>query len=535
MQFRTVSELLLSMVSIPSDGKSGMEAHMGEWIYELIRHDDYFTEHPEDCGAEYEGDRLGRPVVWALKKGKSSRTVLLAGHYDTVDTEAYGRFAEYSGDPGMLRRAMLLNPPEEEEVLRDLKDESWMFGRGTADMKSGLAAALYTLFSEQNPENSILFMAVYDEENVSAGMRAAIPLCRKLKDRYGLEFRLCILGEPQFEESYEDDEFAVYAGGMGKILPFIVAKGVPAYMSRPLDGLNADYMMAKIVSSLEMNTSLITEDRGMTAQPPSVQMMKDFKAGYDAALPEYACCFFNMLFLGAGKEHKLMKKIKEICRESMAQIADSYQEIYKKCVSLGAVPQEEKKIFPATVMDLQELEEYIRAKRPDYEAKRNELIEELKYCIYEKGDSLQKAGALYVGGLIKLSEIRKPLVVVGIAPPYYPSVTVYDQDVNAVAVETTISEVLSEFGLKLAGYPYCPGMTDIGYFSCIYPEEEEKTKQNISLPDTIYDIPFQDMQALNIPTYIIGARAKGIHLRTERVYLPDVNIILPQIYHRLVN
>lgn len=535
MQHWTVTELLMSMVSIPSDGRSGQEARMGEWLYELIKHDEYFAEHLEDCGADYGTDRYHRPVVWAFKRGRSNKTVLLTGHYDTVDLEDYGRFAEYALDPGKLKEAMLLDPPRNEEVLKDLQDDSWMFGRGTADMKAGLAAALYTLFTEKDPENSILFTAVCDEENVSAGMRAAVSLCRRLKERYHLSLRLCILGEPQLRSTYKENEFAIYAGGMGKLLPFVVAKGEPAYMTRPLDGLNADYMIAKIISDIEMNTSLITEDRGMAAQPPSVQMMKDFKSRYDAMPPEYACCYFNLMFLGAGKEKDLMKKFMEICRNSMAQISETYKKTCQSCAKIGAFVRDRVPELSVEVMELQDLEEYIKGRRGDYEQKKKDLIGELEHCIFEKEASFQKAVAIYIGEMIKLSEISKPLLVIGIAPPYYPSVTVYDQDVNVVALETAISEELAEFGLRLVSYPYCPGMTDISYLSCLYPEEEEKIEKNLSIPQSIYDIPLKDMHALNIPTYIIGARSKGIHMRTERVYLPDVESVLPRIYHRLVN
>ena len=48
------------------------------------------------------------------------------------------------------------------------------FGRGCADMKGGLSAALEIVLGEECFENTILFVAVYDEENLSCG-KCAVP------------------------------------------------------------------------------------------------------------------------------------------------------------------------------------------------------------------------------------------------------------------------------------------------------------------------------------------------------------------------
>lgn len=530
----TVKELLMSLISIPSDSGSSREAKLGEWIYEQISSHKYFRDHPEDCGKEYGSDWLHRPVVWAYKKGKSSRTVLIGGHYDTADLESYGRLLSYACDPVRLREELRKSDLRDKSVREDLENEDWLFGRGTADMKSGLAVAMYTLFHEEEPECGILFLAVCDKEKLSSGMRRAVLLLDRLKERYGLNIRLCLMGEAQFESSCRDKTFAICAGGIGKILPLIITKGLPAYVANPMEGLNANLMMAKLVSNIEWNTSLITADRGMVSQPPSIQMMKDFKVGYDATVPEYAACCVNLLFYGAGKEHDLIGKLKESCRESMKELRSCYVAAYRKCLELGAI-SEERQEFTIPVMDLKELETYTRTRRPDYEERRRELNERMKARIIQNEDNIQKAGAHYIRELIRLSGIQGPLVVVGIMPPYYPCVTAYDQDINVFAVETIISDELCGYGLSAVSYPYCPGITDISYLSCMYPEEAEKTLQNITMPAEIYDIPFPVITSLNIPTYLVGPRARGLHMATERVYLPDVETILPGIYHRLVN
>ncbi|WP_205417899.1 M20/M25/M40 family metallo-hydrolase, partial [Escherichia coli] len=60
-----------------------------------------------------------------------------------------------------------------EEARRDLESGDWIFGRGTADMKSGLIvqAAVLAELSE-NPDAldvNLLYLAVADEENNACG------------------------------------------------------------------------------------------------------------------------------------------------------------------------------------------------------------------------------------------------------------------------------------------------------------------------------------------------------------------------------
>src|SRR6185295_5751871 len=87
----------------------------------------------------------GRPVVWALVRGRSPRTVLLLGHYDTVGVGEYAAFGAPDAEalafrPDELRRVLLAarSGPTSEAALRaeaDLEEEranpgTWMFGRG---------------------------------------------------------------------------------------------------------------------------------------------------------------------------------------------------------------------------------------------------------------------------------------------------------------------------------------------------------------------------------------------------------------------
>ena len=66
----------------------------------------------------------------------------------------------------------------DEDTLKDFKSGEWIFGRGTADMKFGIALEMEILreFSENRDfKGSLMFLAVPGEESNSEGMVAAVP------------------------------------------------------------------------------------------------------------------------------------------------------------------------------------------------------------------------------------------------------------------------------------------------------------------------------------------------------------------------
>src|SRR5262245_12057158 len=135
-----------------------------------------------------EGDAHGRQNAYAFLRGQSARTVVLLGHIDTVGVEDYGPLAAWARDPAGLAQRQIQLAARKHGLADDLAahPDDWMLGRGTIDMKSGVAANIAVLrrlahrSREASLPLSVVFLATPDEENESAGVLQAVRFLLRL-------------------------------------------------------------------------------------------------------------------------------------------------------------------------------------------------------------------------------------------------------------------------------------------------------------------------------------------------------------------
>ncbi len=93
------------------------------------------------------GPYRGKAVLM-LVRGTGPDTLVLTGHFDTVETESYGALRPLALDPDALLPALievLAGEPRSDanaRALADLRSGNYLPGRGLLDMKAGLGAAL---------------------------------------------------------------------------------------------------------------------------------------------------------------------------------------------------------------------------------------------------------------------------------------------------------------------------------------------------------------------------------------------------------
>ena len=533
-----ITALLLDLVAVQSDSGSELECRMADRLAEIVAEQPYFREHPQQWGRYDTGDLLGRPVIWALRKGTGSLTVVLTGHYDAVGIDAYGSLKAFALQPDALKERMRAIYGGLEEWRCDLANADWLFGRGVADMKAGLAINLHTLFTHRNEAVNLLFVAVPDEENMSAGARMAVGLYRELKERFSLDYRLALLSEPCFRDVAEKRLHATL-GTTGKLLPVVVAKGRLAHAARVMNGLNAGLIVAKIVEKVEFNLDFVSSDLGKYTVPPTALIVRDLKPAYDVSLPEYAAASFNFLFLKNAKPSEMLARIRAVCADALSETIASYERAFDELAARKIVPESERVAYRPRVMSLGELTACIVESRAGAEAEIEALKSSIVHEVETTGLSLPDASIRYIRRLIELSQISEPVVVFGISPPYYPpenvnyvddGVSVWLRQAGSALREVSAGEIEG-----LQAVPYTSGMTDMSYMSCTDPVEERTLMEDVTLPRAVYDIDFEGLAALSIPTVMIGPASKYVHQIGERVYLPDVERHVPALFEILID
>ena len=175
-------------------------------------------------------DFRGRPQMLARLPGGGGPTLLLNGHIDAVDVEPR---AQWSSDPFT---------PE----VRDGR----LYGRGTADMKGGIAAQLVALECLRRAgvrlAGKVLFSTVTDEESSGAGAWTTI--------EHGLKADAGVVGEPT--------GFDAWVACRGILKPHITLEGRAGHsqMSQP------DWRQGGAVNAIEKQVPILAAIAALRAE-----------------------------------------------------------------------------------------------------------------------------------------------------------------------------------------------------------------------------------------------------------------------------
>lgn len=203
---------------------------------------EYIQNYLEDWGFEIFIDEVepNRPNILArLENKKDGPSLMLCGHLDTV-------------------------PPAYDSQLKPKIQDDNLYGRGSADMKGGVAAMLSTLaylaVNRDKWAGTILFLGTMGEEVGLLGMHGFVE-----KNMYGNKVDSCIIGEPT--------ELKIGVAHKGMAWLNIRTKGKEAHSSRPQQGINAIYYMSIIVQAIEEKLgAVIGRQSHPLLEPPTVNV-----------------------------------------------------------------------------------------------------------------------------------------------------------------------------------------------------------------------------------------------------------------------
>ena len=233
---------------------------------------DVLARRLEAAGFTIERLRYGMvDNLWA-RRGAAAPVLCFAGHTDVVPT---GPLEEWKSDP--------FAPSVRDGVL---------YGRGAADMKSGLAAMVTAAeqFTREHPahKGSIAFLITSDEEGPSVdGTKRVMETLSGRNERIDW----CVVGEPSSETNIGD---TIKVGRRGSFSGRLTVHGVQGHVAYPQLAVNPVHAFAPALAELVAREW----DQGTEFFQPTTFQISNFNAGTGApnVIPGELKARFNLRY-----------------------------------------------------------------------------------------------------------------------------------------------------------------------------------------------------------------------------------------------
>lgn len=542
MQYeKRIEALLERLVCVASDTGTIKEKAVEEVLINILDEIPYFKRHKEDKGFyAIEEDLYERGIVWAMVKGESKRAIVLMHHHDVVDSNDYGELSPFAYDMEAIQNKLGLKKDLPTEVRKDIESNEWLFGRGSADMKAGAAIqlALLEAYSKQEVKPyHLILLSVPDEENMSIGMRKGTALLRTLKETYGLEYELLINSEPHERESKSCG--TLYTGSVGKLMPVVYVRGKSTHIGNVYGGFNPLLVAEKMASKIELNTDFCDVIKGEVTLPPSVVYFKDRKTEYNVSTPQSMGFYFSLLLLKSSVD-EVLEKLQELAKEAFGEAIHQIQKSYENYSLLnkaeGAIEKSNKDDdmlgYKVNVQSFEEIYEIAKeAHGYDFEESYKAYQQEVKKQIDGGKITLPESTFLLIEKVLTYVPCEDPVAVLAFSPPYYPSV--HHENSELVASLSTFAK--ANWQETYQEKQYFMGISDMSYVGNHLSESAiQSLSANMPQWQGIYEVPFEDMKAIQMPMINIGPWGKDLHQYSERVYKKDVLKHTPKLLAQLL-
>ncbi len=534
-----IVHILKETVSINSFSATEKENKVPEYLYDYMKDMEYFAKNPNLFGNfEIENDYLDRKVAYGLVRGKSNKTVVLMNHYDVVGIDDYGSIKDYAFDieklPEKIKEISINS-----EALEDLNSGEWIFGRGAADMKGGLAIQLAYLekYSEmKEKEGNILFISVPDEESYSAGMRGAVKLLNELKNKFNLEYSFLIDCEPNFKIN---GKHVVSLGTAGKCMPVILVQGQKSHICRCFDGLNPIGVLGEIFSRTELSLEFSDELDGEVTVPPTWNYFKDMKVEYDVSIPIRACGYFSVISFYTSPD-EILEKLRKISSDSFKAYVDKMKKIYREYKCKNMYSSEREIDFKPIVLSFEELMNIASVKDKEaFSVFYKKLYDETSEKVVKNEINYPQATIQIMDEVLNFTGISYPVTVLGFAPPYYPALNSRKISGKGHIIDECYNLIRDyshdKFNYDLTYENYTVGLSDCSYCAVDKVFDYNSFSLNTPMWGKLYSIDFENIERLNIPSIIFGPWGKDYHQATERVNKESLTVIVPELIEEITN
>jgi len=242
----------------------------------------------QDAGFRCEAMQFGDVTnLWA-RRGQSPPLFCFAGHTDVVPP---GDTDEWSTDP-----------------FEPVDREGCIYGRGSADMKSGLAAMTVAVerFVQEHPDHagSIAFLITSDEEGRARDGTLKVVGALAARNE---QIDWCVIGEPSSRETLGD---VVRIGRRGSLSGMLEVRGVQGHVAYPHLADNPIHRFAPVLAELHE----VKWDDGNDYFPPTSFQVVNLQSGVGApnVTPGGLSARFNFRYSTVWDHLSLKKRVHEI-------------------------------------------------------------------------------------------------------------------------------------------------------------------------------------------------------------------------------
>ena len=250
--------------------------------------------------------------LWAVH-GEGAPVLVFLGHTDVVPSGPEENWQSPPFEPTIRDGDHFCDRSDRENQKAGIHARTLkLYGRGAADMKSGVAAMTIALeeFVAAHPDHpgTIALLLTSDEEGPTNlyGVRRVIEHFRET----GQRIDWCVVGEPSSRDRLGD---LIRIGRRGSLSGLLTVRGVQGHVAYPQLARNPIHMVAPALAEL----SATRWDEGNGSFPPTSFQVSNIRAGTGAlnVIPGELVVQFNFRFGTASSALSLRKRAEEILRK----------------------------------------------------------------------------------------------------------------------------------------------------------------------------------------------------------------------------
>ena len=209
---------------------------------------DFITEYLDDFNA-IRVDIEDVKNLFIYKKFGEGEHLCFAGHVDVVPAGE-----GWSSDP-----------------YEAIEKDGYIYGRGTQDMKSGVAAFVQAVKEAKDFKGTLSLLLTSDEEGEA--VNGTVKVLEYLREKDMLP-DVCVVAEPTCEEEFGD---AIKVGRRGSINGYLTLRGKQGHAAYPEKAINPIHQIAKPLSAM----AGVDLDDGDEAFAPSKFVITDIRSGME--------------------------------------------------------------------------------------------------------------------------------------------------------------------------------------------------------------------------------------------------------------